>query len=288
MLYDAEMARLQRSARSAAARLAAAQQAREAGNMRVAGRLLRVLVSRRRTPRQYQEAARTALGEMREQAQQRMAELEQRIAASAARQPPSAGDISAEVLEILGDLNEDVPLTIHPNADSTRSSGHQAILTTLAQMEDLIWQHETVPGVARGLRRRLARLRRDERYAAIWNEPKAAELWQQGQRHEQAEEFCCAYLAYERAARLMPSRSARLADRRFRELSRLPSIAPSVERCRQLRACHKKFQLGELFAKAGRIAHARASFEQVKAAAPPESAVYAAAQAQLDRLGSDS
>lgn len=288
MAYQAELARIQRNAQSAEARLAAAQEARQGENTRIAGRLLRGLVSDRNAPEVYRTAARTALGEMREEAEQRMAELEQHLANADVARPPSADRIEAEVLEILDKLDaEDHSRISHGEVASSEPSDSEAVSATFAKMDALIWQYETVPGVATGLRRRLGRLRRDERYAGILNEPEAATLWEQGQRHEQAQELCCAYVAYERAARLAPARSATRAERRLRQLSKEPGIEASVERCRKLHRCHEWYQLGALLAKAGSLERARMLFEQVVDAAPPDSTVHAAALQELQRLGSD-
>jgi hypothetical protein len=285
--YEAALLRIQRDARSAATRLAAAQEARQSGDTRLAGRLLRVLLSHRRTPPPYRAVARTALGEMREEAEQRMTELENRLATSGANRPPSADRIANEVMRILDESSDEAPRVVSRDDAGSAEPPGSTVVETFEQMDELLWQYETVPGVARGLRARLGRLRRDERYAVLLKEPEAAALWKQGQRHETADEPCCAYLAYERAARLLPARSARRAAMRLEEIAADPQIVASVARCRRLRQCHKTFQLGELFAKAGRVAQARASFEEVVAAAPTDSTVHAAALDQLRRLGAD-
>lgn len=248
---------------------------------------MRGVVADRHAPEVYRAAARTALGEMREEAEQQMSELEQRLAESDVTRPPSADRVEAEVLEILAKLDaEDNSRIGHGDVASSEPSGDEGVLATFAKMDALLWQYETVPGVAVGLRRRLGRLRRDERYAGILREPEAATLWEQGRLHEEAQELCCAYVAYEQAARLTPAPSARRAERRSRQLSEDPRIEEAVELCRKLRECHQWYELGELLAKAGSLEQARRLFEQVVDAAPSDSTVHAAALHKLQRLES--
>lgn len=293
LALEAELARLRRNALSAEARLAAAQRARQSGQTRIAGRLyMRLGLVRRSTPPQYAQAAHQALSEMRDEARAKLAEIEYRLDHAQPVLEVASEEVDsseAQIAEIVKAFEEIVanykPQWVMDRPEAAPSRGSQEILDAFKQLEQLAWDYDTVPTAKKELDSRWRQLRRDARFAAALNEPKAVALWERGREHERGGEGCCAYLAFQEAARLLPAPSAKQAQARLQQRQGDAQFLASVERCQRLRACHKTYQLAELFAAVPeRSPEARRLFEKVVADSPQDSPIHTAAQTQLAKL----
>ena len=153
---------------------------------------------------------------------------------------------------------------------------------SLESLDDLAAEYEHVPVVGVAIDSKRDRVRRE--YAAILNEPAAAELLAAAARHEIDGELCCAYLAYREAAKLAPAPSGLAAKERFRALDADPAVASAAQACRQLRRCHDKYLLAERYVESDPQRSVRL-FREIVQAAPQESDVYHSAREQLAVLG---
>lgn len=153
---------------------------------------------------------------------------------------------------------------------------------SLALLDDLTAEYEFVPSAGREIAAQRNRVRRD--FAAILNEPAAAELLAAASRHEAEGELCCAYLAYREAALLAPAPSGLAAEERFRTLNADPAVEAAALACRQLRRCHDKFLLAKRYVQADPQRSERL-FREIVEAAPEESDVHQSARAELAMLG---
>jgi hypothetical protein len=126
-------------------------------------------------------------------------------------------------------------------------------------------------------------LRNDPFFAAVLQEPAAAELWAMGQEHEKNQQACCAVLVYEQAASFLPAASAKLAKSRLAVLAKDPLVAREVDRCRVLQVCHEKYREAEKIKKA-RPDKAREHLARILELAPQDTAIHKAAREQIAML----
>ncbi len=158
--------------------------------------------------------------------------------------------------------------------------------TVIAAFEDydhLIDQCTQLRGAIGNIRRHVADQQRRIKYDLVLNEDEAAELLKVGQDQEAAGELCCAYLAYEKAAKLLPAPSAQLARDRFAHMQQDPDIVASAKICTQLQWCHKTYRTAEQLAPV-KPDRAKELFAQILDRAPADSEIYRAARRQIYEL----
>lgn len=186
---------------------------------------------------------------------------------------------TAAAKEALAAFQEEGQRKLDEIAGEITGSNCRESLESLGELAD---EYENVPvvGVAVEIKRNRVR----QQYAAILNEPAAAELLSAAVRHEADGELCCAYLAYREAAKLAPAPSGVAAKERFRALDADPEVASAAQACQQLRRCHDKYRVAEHYVQSDPQRSARL-FEEIVASAPKESDVYHSAREQLAVLG---
>lgn len=151
------------------------------------------------------------------------------------------------------------------------------------QLDALLLEYAGVATVEGRIQDRVNHLRGNGMYAAVLQEPPAAELWKLGQSYEQQQQTCCAVLVYEQAAALSPAPTAKLARARLKELERDAAVMASVKRCRDLQLCHEKFRKAELLKKL-HPDEAREHLARILELAPAETSIHQAAREQLAML----
>lgn len=276
-----------RAAKTAESLIAAADKAREEGNARMASRLYVRLLRGRGTPREYVQTTREALANMGTDARERLEEIQAVLGAlseqlSQAEQREETSGKSQ--LATLAELLEDPPPT--SSEESSPQDVRKEFLAAVDALEALAWDYGHVPEVNKELKARLAYMRRNPRYVALRNEPRATAFWQLGSQHEQRDELCCAYGAYEKAAKLLPAPTARQAAQRLGVMrEQNEGIEQSTRRCRQLRTCHQIFSRAERLAKVpNRLDRAARLYEEVLAKAPSDSPIHASALKELNKI----
>ena len=239
--------RMLREAQSDAARLAIADQARAKGDNEAACRIyLRLAGSR--TASQSTAEAQNRLGELEQEAQQKLADLRQQLA---------TWD------------------NVSPSEEVDAESSTQ-LAACIAKFDELADQYGRVPQVGREIKTTLARHKSRPQVRAALSEPDARRLWDDGQALEEKGQICCAFLLYEAAVRKLPAPSAQAAERRLTQLRADPQQVAAAEACRSLQWCHQQYRTAERVA---RVSPRRAQelFEQIVQRAPADSPVYAAA-----------
>ena len=244
MALRAIQAQLRRQAASDEARLAAAQAAREAGDIRRATVFYRSLAFKK-PPTEQSTSAKDALDELQQEGR-----------------------------KLLGEVNYDM-------AKGDMAKGDMA--EAFARLRRLARDYGTVPEVGREIRSTMNRARRRDDVAAVLNEPNAKQFFSEGQKHEQSGSMCCAYLTYEEAIKLAPAPSALAAKARFDQLSQDAKLVESAERCRNLQQCHRTYRRAERLVKV-RPRRAAELLEEVLERAPHDAEIHLAARQQLAML----
>jgi hypothetical protein len=170
-----------------------------------------------------------------------------------------------------------------PAALKQRQTDPRAVTAAFQAMDELAKEYAGVVNVDKVLTQRINRLRQQEYYAAILNEPGAAELHKFGRLYENKGELCCAYLVYEEAAALAPAPSAKLAKRRFEEMKKDEGVVEAARACRQLQSCHAYYERAEAMLPSAKETAIK-YFIQICQIAPADTEVHQAARAQLARL----
>lgn len=124
-------------------------------------------------------------------------------------------------------------------------------------------------------------IKRRRQYAPQLNEAEAKTLWELGQKYEEQDHLCCAFLVYEEATKLTPAPSARLAKNRFAEMRKDSQIVDSAETCRDVQWCLEKYLRAEQHLFEGKRELAQAEFRQIVERGPEGSEVYREAREQL-------
>jgi hypothetical protein len=157
------------------------------------------------------------------------------------------------------------------------------IAEAFEKIDYLAWAYVDVPRFNEEIAAHATKLHHEPRYQAVLNEPKAQALVEQAEQHEQDHEQCCAYLAYEEAAKLVPAKSAKKAAARLAEMRKDPRIAIDAEECRQIMTGLHRFQSAELLKKStpGR---AEEIFAQIVEKTPRDSEVHRCAADELAKL----
>ncbi len=240
----AYQAQLLRQVDNNKARLAAAQTAREAGDIRRAAVYYRSLAYKKPVTEQS-KIAKEALAELREEGRKRLDEIDYDMAKGAM----TKGDV-AEAMTRLRQLDHD---------------------------------YGAVGKFGREIRYFMNRARRRDEVAAVLNEPDAKQFWTRGQKHEQNGAMCCAYLEYEVAAKLAPAPSALKAKTRFEDLSGDPDLVDAAKRCSTLKQCHRTYSRAERLIKV-KPRRAAELFEEVLETAPHDTEIHLAARKQFAAL----
>ena len=238
--------------------LAAADRALQEGEIQLAS-LIYVRLALARPPSTFTQQAKQRLVQLQQDARKELDEIDAILGDGASASSPTPA-----LTRILSDseLEEHVP-------------------ETFQAYESLARKYAGVPVVGEEITKHMVKQQRRPAYAAALNEAKAKTLWELGQRYEEAEHPCCAYLVYEQAVEFVPAPSAQLAQKRFAQMKDEPPIAASVETCRELQWCHEAYLRAEQLAET-KPRPARAMFEQIVRRAPKDSDVYLAAVKRIE------
>ena len=147
------------------------------------------------------------------------------------------------------------------------------VATAFKQLDHLAREYEHVPRFNHEVAERVQKLHADPKYKAEINEPRAAALVDEAQRCEAADEICCAFIAYEEAAKLLPAPSAKRAEERWTAMKRDPKIVAEAETCLNVRECLRMFHTAELLAKSS-PGLAAEMFRKILARSPADSEVH--------------
>jgi hypothetical protein len=247
---------------------AIAQEAEASGDLQVASRLYGRLAARRPVSSINEQAA-ERLGAIRNEAIAKLDALEEDL--TGARKESEKDDSQAQKPPGL------------PKALKRVQTDERVVLDAFKAMDELIKEYAGVVTVESALTERIDRLRKQDRYAAILQEPDARELCKFGRDYEAKGELCCALLVYEEAAALAPAPSATWAKERFEEMRQDDAIVAAARACKQLQWCHAYFERAEAI-----LPHAKDTaikyFTQICEIAPADTEVHQAARAHLAKL----
>jgi hypothetical protein len=240
---------LLRKADSDAKRLAAADEASQRGDVRVAG-LIYVRLALTRPPNPTTTAARQKLAQLQTDADKKSQELDLKLTGDS--QPPDdAADSDVRIADVF------------------------------RRYDELIEKYGALPRVGQQIKGHVAKLRRQPQYAAVLDEPAAAKLWELAGGYERDGHLCCAYWACKQAAQLVPAPSAVLAQQRYAALKQDPKIVASAETCRDLQWCHQAYRQATGLSQLNPQS-AKAVFAQIVRRAPADSEVSRAARRQIE------
>lgn len=260
---EARYARLWKESSQAAARLAAADQARKEGDVTVASRMYMSLA---RATRQSTTAAgaKQRLADLATEAREKLGQIDTRLAEGHDAQSRSRIYVP-----------EGAPVDLQPPL-----AWEDLVATTFREYDQLAESYGSVPAVKHELSAHVRKQRHRPEFAAVLDEPEARTLWELAQQHEQEDQACCAYWVYRQAARLAPAPSGQRARDRFARMEQDPQLVASAETCRELQECHKLYRRAERLTKA-RPGRARELFAQIVQRAPDDSEVFRAAKSQI-------
>jgi hypothetical protein len=235
-----------------------AQQAEQGGDMRIAARLYqRIALSRPRT--EVTTAAQQRLSQIQGTAQSKLQALEDQLNSLSGR---AAGVPSA--------------------LQNARLDAEQ-VTRIFDDLDKLAVEYAGVDSIENKIQERVDKLRKQKPFAAVLQEPAANELLKVGQKHEEGQRQCCAYLAYEQAANLAPAPSGEQAKTRLRILQADKSIVAEANTCRNLQLCHEKYRRA-LAIKATVPDRARAYLSEIIELASPDTSIHKAAREQIAML----
>jgi hypothetical protein len=166
-------------------------------------------------------------------------------------------------------------------ADQLLSEGK--IVEGFEKLDYLAWAYEEVPSFNTKIEAHVTKLHHDPKYQSVLNEKPAADIVAQAQKMEQEDARCCAYWAYEEAAKLVPAPSALKAEERFAAMKKDPEIVAEAEECRVLQECEKTFHSAKLLEKS-LPNQAQSMFKEILEKAPRDSEVYKFSQEELAKL----
>jgi hypothetical protein len=253
-----------------------AQEAEKSGDLRVAARMYeRVALSRPRT--NVTAAAQQRLTQIQAAAQSKFDRMEDRLA-SLARKGKAKGKAHSD--------SQNVPYGLRsvPSASQIAQADVDEVTRLFAELDNLILEYAGVDSIENKFQQRVDRLRRQEPFTAVLQEPAASQLWQLGQTHEQQQQLCCAFLAYEQAAKLAPAPSGEKAKARARELQETnQSLVAEVRACLALQLCHEKYRRA-MALKETLPERAREYLAEIIERAAPDTTVHKAAREQIAML----
>jgi hypothetical protein len=252
-----------------------AQESEKSGDIRVAARMYeRVALSRPRT--NVTTAAQQRLTQIQAAAQSKLDRMDDRLA-SLARKAKAKGTAPSD--------SKNVPYGLQSVSSASQITGTDAeeVTRLFAEADNLILEYAGVDSIEKKLTQRVDRLRRQEPFAAVLQEPAAGQLWELGQKHEQ-QQLCCAFLAYEQAAKLAPAPSGEKAKARARELQETnPSLVAEVRACLALQLCHEKYRRA-MALKETLPERAREYLAEIIERAAPDTTIHKAAREQIAML----
>lgn len=195
--------------------------------------------------------------------------------------------IQGEPLARLLALEEQLQKT-KPKATAFRQTGPvqvdaAEVAKVFDELDKLQLEYAAVATVETRIAERIRLLRNDPLFAAVLQEPAAAELWTMGQEYEKNQQACCAVLVYEQAASFLPAASAKLARSRLATLTKDPLVSRQVDQCRVLQLCHEKFREAEKV-KMANPDKAREHLARIIELAPQDSSIHKAAREQIAML----
>ncbi|HXT60591.1 MAG TPA: hypothetical protein VN699_18265 [Pirellulales bacterium] len=167
-------------------------------------------------------------------------------------------------------------------ADDLLSKGQVA--EAFQKLDYLAWAYENVPRFNEEIVSHVAKLHRDPQYKAELNESDAGQLLAEAKKHEDKQEVCCAFLIYEEAAKLVPAKSAKVAEERLAQLKADPKAVAEAEECRAIRECCRIFHTAELLEKSAPD-RAAELFRKIVSQSPDDSEVYKCAREELAKIG---
>jgi hypothetical protein len=233
----------------------AAQEAHKSGDIQTAALLYTRVAVSRYVMAEHKAAAKNALEQLKKEARKEFKDIEQNLWASSILGGGSL--VNLDEVEGLVSLQFD-------------------------KLEQVVRAYRTVPVAGDELARDLEKLKAAPMFAAVLNEPMAAELWERGREHERGDETCCAFLAYREAVKYLPARSAVAAEQRLTAFKANSRVVASAARCEKVRECQKLYDRAMRLTKSNVAAdRAKSLFEQVVSNAPEGSAVGLAAREQL-------
>lgn len=259
----ARQASLLRKAASEKARLNAADEAYQSGDILVASRIyVSLALTRQKTGASAE--ARKRLDSLAAEARERMEKMDAEL--DATQQTISPGELLA--------------LSGPPDRDQPADRWAALVSATFEGYEQLAEDYSGVPAVGREIKSHMAQQRRRLEISGVLDEPKAAALPELARNHEEQDHACCAYWVYREAAQLAPAPSAELAQKRFDQMQQDPKVVAAAEKCRELQECHRIYKRAKMLAEA-RPGRAKELFAQIVDRAPADSEVYRAAQEEI-------
>lgn len=212
----------------------------------------------------------------------------------ALRKPPTAisksaqeklANIQADAFVRLDALVDELKETKQPDGTAFRAVTLNAekVTDVFDRLDALQLEYAGVATVESRIEEKIKNLRLDRKYAAVLQEPAAAELWAMGQDYEKQQQACCAVLVYEQAVSLVPAPSANLARARLTVLSKDATVIQTVKQCRVLQLCHAKFREAEKV-KASNPDKAREQLARILELAPADTQIHKAAREQIAML----
>ncbi|HUY90879.1 MAG TPA: hypothetical protein VMV10_19240 [Pirellulales bacterium] len=166
-------------------------------------------------------------------------------------------------------------------ADNLLAKGQ--VIEAFEKLDYLDWAYENVPKFNEEIASHVGKLHRDPKNKAILNEVDASALLAEAKRHESKQELCCAYLIYEEAAKLVPAKSALVAEERYLELKADPKVVADAAECRIIQECHHIYHTAELLEK-NAPERAAELFRKIVEQSPSDSEVYKCAREELAKI----
>jgi hypothetical protein len=251
---------LWKAALASSNRLDAAQQAYKNGDIVVASRLYSS-VSRSRPKTAMTEKAKNYLGLLAEEAREKI------------------GQIDATLVEQSQKISPGERLTPERWPDDWQDT----VATAFDEYDRIVRDYSAVPAVKREIKSHVSKQRRQPDYAAVLKEPEAKSLCDLAHKHEQEDQACCAYWAYDEASKLSPAPSAQQASDRLAQMKQDPKIVASAETCSELRWCHRTYRLADRLVRS-KPDRATELFTEIVQRSPQDSKIHGDAQLRIEEI----
>lgn len=122
----------------------------------------------------------------------------------------------------------------------------QAVVALFDEFGQLVRQYAGVSQIGDKIQYQFSVRRNQPLFSRVLQEPEAKFILDLAKDHDaEGEEKCCAYLLYEKAARLAPAPSGVAAQARLDELKADPKNVAAAEECKQVQWCHRRYNLAE-------------------------------------------
>lgn len=251
---------LWQAAQASSDRLDTAERFYKSGDIVVAARLY-AAVARSRPKTEMTEKARSCLDYLAEEARRKI------------------GEIDTTLSELSQGMSPGERLTAERWPDNWKDG----VATAFQEYDQIVDDYRAVPAVKNELKSHVSKQRRQREYAAVLKEPEAKTLWDLAQQHEQEDQSCCAYWAYERASKLLPAPSARRAADQLAEMQQDPELMAAAERCRELQWCHRTYRLADRLA-SSKPGRAKELFAQIVERSPQDTEIHRDAQLRIENI----